>query len=213
MVDEAASLVQSFNYLMVMPGVVSGLALGKLLKGAAFLLQHQVWPYGIHLLWIAIISVMQILYWHTTAICAAKGIAGNMPEYALFFIFPAMVYLAATVLVPTPSQVRRGRYSLRKYYYDHAEMFFTICYAGLILEVVFGKWLSCTPDVLAYENRFRIAGACVAFVLATAKIDNKRTRERLHWSMTVGAILVLLGFVCVVRWPDGACVSCAFAES
>ena len=61
----------SFDYYMVLPGVVAALSLGRLLKGPALSLQQRldVQSHPLHLIWAAILFVSQILSWHESAAC------------------------------------------------------------------------------------------------------------------------------------------------
>jgi len=107
--------MSTFGYLMVMPSVVMALAFGKLLNVAPLLMRHGTKRYLLHHVWLGLVLLLLIQFWHTTSQCCAPG---NFPEYLLFFVFPASGYLASAMLVPVSLTAKR--IDFRKHYYDHA---------------------------------------------------------------------------------------------
>ena len=116
-------MMSNFDYLMVLPGVVAALSLGRLLSGAALALQRsKVAWYPLHFAWGAILLVMQILSWHESLECRGSDIGQSLLHYLAFFSFPATVYLASTVLMPTA--VPAGKtLDFSDHYYNHAAQF------------------------------------------------------------------------------------------
>ena len=194
-----------FAYLIVMPGVVAALALGRLLRGLALgFVRPGVIGHWIPSVWAVILFTMQVQYWHTTRLCAGAKV-DNLLIYCTFFVMPVMVYLASTVLMPVndspPHGGPRADFDLRKHYLRHASAFFWICCLGLLLEIVMDLSVSlpCKEYGTRYDNSFRGVGACLALGLAYFKADRY---ERLH---RAGAVLgaALLGvFICIRMWLD-----------
>ena len=198
-----AAQTTSFDYLMVMPGVVAALALGRLLSGVAQILPRPNRPevklYWIPCAWAGILFVLQILYWHTTRKCSEIPIAQDLSHYLLFFIFPTMVYLAATVLMPKslpPSQP----YSLRNHYYDHALLFFIICGIGMAFEASYAEELQCEKGNLDAEITYRWIGCIASLGLAlTSRMANTRTREWIHGLGVIFILGLLVQFIARFR--------------
>ena len=211
--DQLTHSFDYFAYLMVMPGIAATLALNRLLVGVALLLRRrknivlckmiQV-PWA---LWALLLFALLIQYWHTTSMCAQTGWVGNnLARYASFFIYPAMTYLAYTVLMPhdVPPQ---GSFDLRRHYYDHAVPFFIICSIGLALEIALSEYLQCAPCCHATdikgENWLRASGSCAALVLVFTQfaVGTGWKRTVIHWIVTGYVIGLFYMFVHFFRSP------------
>ena len=181
----------SFEYFMVLPGVVAALALGRLLQGAALSLQGpKITWYPLHLAWTAILFVAQIVAWRAASRHFAQNISDSLLHYLSFFTFPASIYLAASVLLP-----RDPSTDFRAHYYVHAVRFFTICTVGLLLAAMtntaypyddFGTNL--------HENWFRWIGAAGTAVLALSSMGGQQ-REQAHYVVTGIMALLLIAFI------------------
>lgn len=186
----------SFDYFMVMPGVVVALALGRLLKGVAASLvprREDIRPYWVHHLWAVLVFALLVQYWHTTANC---NIGEGLPQYLLFFVFPVLGYFASAVLMPV--DVPAGEFRFRDYYYRHAVLFFSICFIGMVSEILFSASFSCDSGAhRGVENWFRGLGAFAAIGLVfVSRVTNESARERIHQVVTLLAVLLFLVFVC-----------------
>ena len=174
-----------FAYLIVMPGVVAALALGRLLRGVALaLVRPGVKGHWVPIAWAVILFTMQVQYWHTTRLCAGAKI-DNFLDYFNFFTFPVMVYLASTVLMPVndspPSNGGpQANFDLRKHYLRHASVFFGVCSLGLLLEIASSSAFEslCKNYGTPYDNSFRLAGAVLGLVLACFRPDRYELLHR-----------------------------------
>ena len=208
--------LESLAYLMVMPGIAATLALNRLLVGAALLVRQRKdiefrrmieVPWA---LWALLLFFLLIQYWHTTSMCAQAGEVGdNLLQYAFFFAFPAMTYLAYTVLIPHEVPPR-GSLDLTKHYYDHAMPFFIICSIGMALEVALSEHLQCAPPGvptdLKGENSLRLAASLAALVLVFTQcvLGAGWKRTAMHWIVTSYAIALFCSFVYFFR-PSSSC--------
>ena len=184
-----------FQYLMVIPGVVAALALGRLLRGLALeFISPGVKGHWIPNVWAVVLFAMQLQYWHTTRLCAGANV-NELHIYSIFLVMPIMVYFAATVLMPV-NDGPQVDLDLRKHYLDHAPKFFWICFLGLLLEIVINNFVSlpCEDYGTPYDNWLWGAGACLAGVLACFRPDKYK------WLHPLGAVLgaaLLVAFMIV----------------
>ena len=168
----------AFDHLMVLPGIVAALSLGRLLSGFALSLERsRVTWYPLHLAWAAILFVLQILSWHVSLACRESNIGQSLLNYLAFFTFPATVYLASTVLMPRDVPAGESL-DFQTYYYDRAARFFTICTIGLLLTIGTNTVFPCgrTPGLLG-ENGYRIVGAICTATLAWFSRGGHDARE------------------------------------
>lgn len=182
----------SFDYYMVLPGVVAALSLGRLLKGAALSLQRpEVKWHPLHVAWAVILFVSQIISWHESAACrGCVDIGTSLWHYLAFLGFPTTIYLASTVLTPEkmPADEGKQKLDLGEHYYSHAVSFFMLCAVALVIAIITNTVLPCGAGGawLSMENLFRLVGVAIALVLA-----HNPENKRLHCSLTwVSALLV-----------------------
>ena len=196
---------QSFGYFMVMPSMMAALAVNQLLTGTALLVRRRRDVKGsfLHPLWALLLFALLVQYWHTTSMCAQTGVGDNLLEYALFLVFPAMIYLAYSVLMPHDIKPDT-KFELAEHYYEHAMLFFRICSLGMVLEVLWSNVLQCgdTGNIIG-ENWFRLAGSSTALILVFANTvagSNVCARRTIHSVVTVYAVVLFVLFVRLFRW-------------
>ena len=189
--DEGRQEGVSFEYFMVLPGVVAALALGRLLRGAALSLQGpNINWYPLHFAWTVILFVAQIVAWRAASRHFDQDISESLLHYLSFFTFPAAIYLAASVLSP-----KDGSTKFSAHYHGHAARFFTTCTVGLLLAAA-------TNTMYPYdsfgtdwrENGFRLLGAAGTAVLAWFSRGDQH-REEVHYVVTAIMVLLLTGFI------------------
>ena len=106
--------------------------------------RHQhVQGYLIHLAWAWILLVLQIQFWYVSSRRAGGEAEGELSGYMAFLVFPTLLYLASTLLMPT--DVQGTRFSFRDYYYEHATAFFVICGTASLSVTVLGKLFEDRP--------------------------------------------------------------------
>ena len=125
-----------FSYLMVVPGVIAALTLGRLLGGGALLLRRpDIRPYFIHVGWAILLFLLQIQFWHASSQWSeVTKIGQDVLHYCVYLIFPVTMYLASAILVPT--EAPEPNFDYRQYYYDHATVFFSICCASMLSVII-----------------------------------------------------------------------------
>ena len=185
---QSTSSADQFYYLIVMPGVVAALALGRLLQGAVLpLVTTRAKGYLVSYGWMTILFVMQVQYWHTTRLCTETPL-GDILKYSIFFIFPIAVYLAATVL--TPSSEQADQLDFRTHYYTHARPFFILCAVGLVAEVLLSYQWECGQMSSGNENLHRYGGVLLAAYLAWRSSDEYELHHQV--GVAVGGVLLVV---------------------
>ena len=183
----------TFDFLMVMPGVVIALALGRLLAGGAYLLRSprkRIYP--LHLVWAAILFVELIQFWHAMSTRGGNSRLDEMSLYFLFLAFPTCLYLASAVLVP--KDVRDTVFNFKNHYYEHAPPFFYIYGVAILFIIAADRFLISLP-VVHEINGYRFAIAAAALLLAAVgQRWNDPVREQLHRILTILVLVLLVVF-------------------
>ena len=195
----------SFEYFMVLPGVVAALALGRLLRGAAIWVQSpREQRYTLYLAWTAILFMAQIVAWQAASNYFNHDISETPLFYLSFFAFPASIYLASSVLSPEEAST-----CLCAHYHKHAKRFFVICTAGLFLATITNiryphDMAHCLENVLHWKNVFRLENAlrfggaiCTAVLAWFSNGDCQREQKQLHYSMTAVLAALFIVFICL----------------
>ena len=186
--------VRNFEHWMVLPGVISALALGRLLGGVAGLFQGRVRrAYHLHYVWAVILFVLQVQYWHVSAGWFGFGIGASLTNYFTYLIFPVSIFLAAGVLMP--ADMDRADFDCREHYFRQSAVFFSVCSVGILSVICTAKLFLFLP-LLDRANTYRFFGGCV--VLAMAFVGRGwgfAGRERLHQALTLVAVFLFVGFV------------------
>ena len=186
----------SFSYLMVIPGVISALTLGRLLEGVSlrFRYYQKTKLYPIHFAWTAIVFVAQVQFWFVSFRWAEISPNPSLPRYITFLVFPVLLYLAADVLMPKKVE-DPSTFSFRTHYFEHATAFFGICCVAILSVIVLGGLL-CIRDWITWHNAFRVLGVVVTLLLALVGRHWKECRRQtLHCSLTIVALISLLLFL------------------
>ena len=185
----------SFDYYMVLPGVVAALSMGRLLKGPALSLQRlEVQSHPLHLIWAAILFVSQIISWHESASCRTSiDIGTSFWHYLAFLGFPTTIYLASTVLTPEEMPADADRLDLGAHYDRNAVQFFSICTVALIVAIITNTVFPCKDPGgwFSTENMFRFGGVAITLMLACISKFDLPHKHPLHFTLTIfSAVLV-----------------------
>ena len=184
----------SFDYLMVVPGVIGALTLGSLLGGVARLLQyrHVRWCPE-HIGWVMILFVVQIRFWHVSSRREGVELTSDLLGYFAFLVFPVLLYLASAILMPKDMQGQS--FSLRDHYYNHSRAFFFICGVASLSVIVLGKVFEARP-LCSMANASRLFGGILCFALAfSGRGWEISSRQRLHRVVTGLAMISLFFFL------------------
>ena len=162
--------MEAFGYVSVIFSVVIGLGLSHLLTGLVelFKARARVTFYWLHLLWVALMFVGHIFLWWTMWNLRLLG-NWNFFSFLLLLLAPILLYVAASLLIPTvkPS----GVIDLRASFYENRQAFFVVNAAFTVLMSA-ENWL-----LTGRMSPGRVSGIFAAWLLllsASAIIKNAR---------------------------------------
>ena len=124
----------AFRFLVVMVGVVNGIAIASMLTAAAHYFQRRstVSTYWVYTLWVLFQLLNHILLWWTiwTLQVAARM---NFFTYLYLVTGPIVLCLATGVLLPSPSEYTT--LDTREHFYKSRGVFFTLWIAFLVWSI------------------------------------------------------------------------------
>jgi hypothetical protein len=173
-----------FEYVVVLTGVVIGLALTHLMQGVARIIEHpervQVW--WVHLAWIAYMFVNAVFWWWWEF--RLRLIASwTFPLYAFVLGYAFFIYLICAILVPSDVAPHQG---YKEYFLSHRKWFFGMLIAWLAVDVL-DTWIKGAAYFASLGIEYPVAQAGLALLCAVGILI---PRERVQ----VAVLLLVMGY-------------------
>ena len=173
-----------FEYVVVLTGVVIGLALTHLMQGVARIIEHpgrtRVW--WVHLGWVAYMFVNAVFWWWWEFRLRLVT-SWSFQLYAFVIGYAFLIYLICAVLIPSdvgPLQ------SFKAYFLARRRWFFGLLIAWLAVDV-FDTWTKGAAHVASLGMEYPIAQAGLALVCFVGLLS---PRERVQ----AAVLLLVFGY-------------------
>ena len=182
----------AFNFLVIVPGIVLGLALVQLLNGLASAIQNRatVTHSWIHALWYLTLFLLVIQHWY--AIYSWRNFGETFLSYLSFMVYPILLFIASALLMPV---IELGQtVCLRTHFFANRAWFFLIASAALIetlvRSIIFG-------GVAAWSVESLIRACGIALTITLAIREDNRTH------IVATPIAFLLTLVYIANYVNG----------
>jgi len=185
-----------FEYVVVLTGVVIGLALTHLMQGVARLIEHpgrmRIW--WVHLGWVAYMFVNAVFWWWWEFRLRLIT-TWSFPLYAFVLANAFQIYLICAVLFPSDIAPFQG---FKEYFMARRRWFFGMLLAWLATDL-FDTWAKGSAYFASLGLEYPIAQACLALLCVVGLLS---PRERVQ----AAVLLFIAGYQAsrIVRFYDVA---------
>lgn len=123
-----------FFHIRVVIGVVTGLAITRLLNGLAFLVSspERERAYGVHIAWALLLLLMIVHFWWFQ-FSLGRISQWNFETYTFLIFYAALHFFAAAVLFPDRSAAPGD---FEKYFHDHRPWFYGLLISLLTVDII-----------------------------------------------------------------------------
>jgi hypothetical protein len=177
--------MQPFEFIMVVPSIIIGLAIAELLSGVARVLRGELRPYWIHEIWVFTVFLLLVQYCWSLFDLAARN-EWVFLDLVNLLAPPIVLFLVSSLLFPGESD----RTPLADFYYSKRKPVF-----GLLAVLMLYYFL----------QEFSISAAEIAELsgFATLVVLFQTTRARLHAVLSVVYALVFVLFIAAFSYKLG----------
>lgn len=123
-----------FSYLLVLVAIVIGMGMAQILSDVAQMIQHRrrVRVFWVHLVWLAIVFLMQVQYWYVLFSWRNDVSLGeSFGSYLANLMFPISLYVVSVLLAPGIPAT--GTLDLKTYYYAQHRWIFGLCTLSILI--------------------------------------------------------------------------------
>lgn len=180
--------INPFEFLLVMVGIIVGLAVARILAGVAAMVlrRESIRFYWLHLLWVLILFLLQVHYWFN--LFSWKTLGNSFLWYLSSLTFPLSLYFASALFVPDLHHSERVDFL--DHYNRNRKWFFSIATVGLIALIIHDR---CFLEIGLDERINWIRAAATAAVFSLIWIPTRKVQEGIGL-LLVGLLLVFLKF-------------------
>jgi len=183
--------MDAFNYLSVLTSIILGLAITQILKGVRgmVLSRARVIPYWPTFVYAGFLFLVDVQVWW--ALFEMRQVrAWTFPLFALVVMQTTSLYLLAALVLPDffGEQV----VDLRKHYFAHQKIFFSLIVASLLISLAKPVFLEAHLPNDTIDVAFHLGWISMAVVAIFTK------REWFHKVMSVVSLLAFLVYIAVL---------------
>ena len=172
-----------FEYVIVLTGVVIGLALTHLMQGIARIIEHpgRVRVWWLHLGWVGYMFVNAVFWWWWEFRLRLIT-SWSFQLYAFVLGYAFLIYLVCAVLFPSdvaPFQ------SFKDYFMARRRWFFGLLIAWLAVDF-FDTWAKGSAYFASLGLEYPIAQACLALLCLVGLLSPRERVQVAVWLLVVG---------------------------